>query len=79
LEQNMWKIGTGFRNNGYGGWALKGHFGAGLLFVAPRTAPTIKIDRSAAESIYISFRDAAQTKLLYEKLAAALPLATHHE
>ncbi|MPN57336.1 hypothetical protein SDC9_205030 [bioreactor metagenome] len=82
IEKSMQEIGVGRRDNGYGGFGdtLKGHFssdnlGKVLLFVKVASSPTIRIARGDAEPVYISFSDAAKTKLLYEALIAALPPA----
>jgi membrane protein YdbS with pleckstrin-like domain len=71
LEKSMREIGTGGRNNGYGGFGgtLKGHFDSGLLFVEADSSPTIWIERKAGEDVYISFASAAKTRALYEDLA----------
>jgi len=68
LNQSMREIGAGMRTNGYGGAAWRGHFTAGLLFVRPESSPTIRIERERGSDIFISFRDNAQTELLYREL-----------
>ena len=73
LEESMRELGIGWRTNGYGGLTLKGHFGAKLLFVSPGKAPTIRIERSGDKNIYISYRDAEQTRQLFSRLSAAIP------
>jgi len=72
LNQSMRDIGAGVRTNGYNGGAWRGHFSAGLLFVRPNVAPTIRIERVLGNDIFISFRDSASTEMLYISLAALL-------
>ena len=80
IERSMQEIGVGARTNGYDGFGgtLRGHFASGtlgscLLFVTPDSAPTIYIDRTSGEDVYLSFADAAQTRAVYAEIAAALP------
>ena len=77
-EQSMNELDPGMRRtNGYGGFgdALKGHFRSGklegfMLFVRADSAPTIRLERSG-EDVYISFRDGAKTRALYDEITAA--------
>lgn len=78
IEENMENIGPGRRVNGFGGvgQSLKGHFsskerGAYLLFVQYESSPTIWIERSSKEDIYISFKNSGETRSVYNELAAA--------
>ena len=80
VEKSMKEIGTGRRDNGYGGFGttLKGHFsspdlGKYMLFVRSESAPTIWIERQGREDIYISFGDGEKTTSLYQELKAAVP------
>lgn len=80
LDQSMEIIGVGRRTNGYGGFGshLKGHFdsvslGKHLLFVDAGSPPTLRIERSSEETIYLSFADGQKTEALYQELMAALP------
>ena len=68
IEESMREIGAGIRNNGFNGGAWRGHFTAGLLFVVPDSSPTIRIERYAASTIFISFRYSMQTPMLYDRL-----------
>ena len=68
LDESMREIGAGVRTNGFNGGAWRGHFTAGLLFVVPDSSPTIRIERYAASTIFISFRDDGQTPMLYDRL-----------
>ena len=75
IEKSMSEIGTGKRTNGFGGPgnALKGFFelagdGKTLLFVSPKSSPTIRIERADKENIYISLRDSEDTQQLYNTL-----------
>jgi hypothetical protein len=75
IEQSMTDIGPGKRDNGYGGIGsiLKGHFsskdlGKYLLFVDSKASPTIKIERSSGEDIYLNFSDEEKTLTLYREL-----------
>ena len=70
LDYSMRDIGAGARTNGYNGSAWRGHFRAGLLFVRPNSAPTIRIERNHGSSIFISFRDSERTNMLYSELTA---------
>jgi hypothetical protein len=72
IEQSMREIGAGARTNGYNGGAWRGHFTAGLLFVRPDSAPTIRIERATGRTIFISFRDEARTRELYGELVYQL-------
>jgi len=69
VEQSMRNIGAGIRTNGYAGGAWRGHFTAGLLFVRPDSAPTLRIERYYGSDILISFRDSERTGMLYRRLA----------
>jgi hypothetical protein len=75
IEQSMKDIGAGKRVNGYGGIGpvMKGHFsskdlGKSLLFVDSKASPTIKIERSSGEDIYLNFSDEEKTLALYREL-----------
>ena len=75
IDSSMMEIGVGTRTNGYGGSALKGNFssaglGPHLLFVAPGSSPTIRIERARGSDIYISFRDSAKTTATYNELSS---------
>ena len=70
LNYSMRDIGAGARTNGYNGSAWRGHFRAGLLFVRPNSAPTIRIERNHGSNIFISFRDSERTSTLYSELSA---------
>jgi len=73
LEQSMREIGPGMRTGGYAtGGALRGNFTAGLLFVSPESAPTIRIERERGSNIYIGLRDSEATRALYSELIAAV-------
>lgn len=79
IDKSMQDLGTGRRTNGYGGFGetLKGHFnsedvGKVLLFVQSKMSPTIWITRDGGKDIYISLRDGARTKLLYQELITAV-------
>jgi len=78
LEKSMNEIGAGRRTNGYAsGQTLKGNFesenlGKMLLFVQADTSPTILIKRNNDKDIYISFRDGAATRNLYNNLIEAM-------
>jgi hypothetical protein len=72
LDQSMRDIGAGNRTNGYNGGAWRGHFTAGLLFVRPNSAPTIRITRRVGADIFLSYRDGARTEAVYNELAAAV-------
>ena len=79
IGKSMSEIGTGKRTNGFGGPgnALKGFFelsgdGKTLLFVSPKSSPTIRIERVDRENIYISFRGGEDTQRLYNTLKAAV-------
>lgn len=81
IDKSMIDIGVGKRTNGYGGIgkALKGHFnskdlGETLLFVQSKSSPTIRIERSNAKDIYISFRSPENTEVLYHELSATIPV-----
>ncbi|MCL2201411.1 MAG: PH domain-containing protein, partial [Oscillospiraceae bacterium] len=74
LNQSMREIGAGMRTNGYNGGAWRGHFRAGLLFVRPDSAPTIHIELVLGNDIFISFRESERTQMLYEELAALVPV-----
>lgn len=80
IDKSMKDIGTGRRDNGYGGFGqtLKGHFsspdrGKFLLFVKSGSAPTIWIERQGREDVYISLGDGEKTISLYQELKAAIP------
>jgi hypothetical protein len=70
--QSMREIGAGARTNGYNGWAWRGNFRAGLLFVRPDSTPTIRIESVRGSDIFISFRDSDQTVELFYDLIAPL-------
>jgi len=72
LDVSMREIGAGTRTNGFGGRAWKGHFAAGLLFVTPDSAPTIRIERVGSADIYLSFADSAKTQALHRELLDGL-------
>jgi multisubunit Na+/H+ antiporter MnhC subunit len=77
IEKSMNNIGVRKRTFGYGAGALKGHFISStdeqiLLFVRPRTSPTIHIKRDNAQDVYISFRSDESTRNLYRELATAI-------
>ena len=81
LQESMNDIGgVGTRTNGFSGFgqARKGWFqsdelGSMLLFVQADTAPTIRLERrNQAYTIYISFRDSAETERLYRELRNAM-------
>ena len=72
IDQSMGEIGAGTRTNGYSGWAWKGHFTAGLLFVQPNAAPTIRIERVESKDIYINFRNRARTEFLFRELTTVV-------
>lgn len=81
IEKSMSDIGIGTRTNGYGGTggALKGNFksdtlGETLLFVQPKSSPTIKIERTDKKDVYISLHNSKSTEQLYRKLIANIPL-----
>jgi hypothetical protein len=77
IEQSMNNIGVGIRTNGFGGVgdAYKGSFdndsyGKVLLFVRANSSPTIRIERTGARDVFISFKDGEKTRGLYEKIMA---------
>lgn len=79
LERSMREIGVGTRTNGYGGvgTTLKGNFsspqnGEMLLFVRADASPTLRIVRNGDKDIYLSFRNAQETRQLYEAILNAL-------
>ncbi|WP_242953933.1 hypothetical protein [Clostridium sp. BL-8] len=81
IEKSMSDIGIGTRTNGYGGTggALKGNFksdtlGETLLFVQPKSSPTIKIERTDKKDVYISLHNSESTEQLYRELIANIPL-----
>ena len=79
IEKSMRDIGIGIRTNGYdsgAGEALKGHFrsnalGDYMLFVQKNSSPTIRIERTNAKDVYLSFRTAEATTKLYNDMMAA--------
>lgn len=76
VEESMHEIAPHMkRTNGFGGFgdALKGYFtsqeqGKMLLFVQAESVPTLRIERKEEIPVYISFKDAQQTKWLYETM-----------
>ncbi|WP_238917457.1 hypothetical protein [Clostridium sp. YIM B02555] len=75
IEKSMSEIGTVKKTNGYDGigGTLKGnfkadHLGEILLFVKSKSAPTIKIERTNKEAVYISLRNSGNTEQLYQDL-----------
>jgi hypothetical protein len=71
----MSEIDTVKKTNGYDGigGTLKGsfkadYFGEILLFVKSKSAPTIKIERTNKEAVYISLRNSENTEQLYQDL-----------
>jgi len=72
LEQSMAEIGSGRRTNGISipGLSARGHFAAGRLFVAPQSAPTIRIELLDGTPIYISYRDSERTRDVYGELVS---------
>jgi hypothetical protein len=81
LEKSMDDIGVDRRTNGYDGMsgALRGHFrsdalGEILLFVQSQSSPTIWIERSTGEDVYLSLRDGERTEQLYHEITAAAGL-----
>lgn len=81
IEKSMSDIGIGRRTNGYGGMggALKGNFksdtiGETLLFVEPKSSPTIKIELTDKKDIYISLYNRESTEQLYRQLIANIHL-----
>ena len=68
INQSMRAIGAGMRTNGYNGGAWRGHFTAGLLFVRPNEAPTIRIERVVGSDIFISFSDSEMTESVYRDM-----------
>lgn len=75
IEKSMSEIGTVKKTNGYDGigGTLKGNFKADplgeiLLFVKSKSAPTIKIERTNKEAVYISLRNSESTEQLYHDL-----------
>lgn len=63
-----------WRTNGYGGlgqtrgYLRSDEIGDFLAFTNSAAAPTILIERTEGENIYISFSDGAKTKTLYDEL-----------
>lgn len=81
IDKSMNDIGIGRRTNGYGGMggALKGNFksdtlGETLLFVQPKSSPTIKIERTDKKDVYISLYNSESTEQLYFELIENIPL-----
>jgi len=81
IEKSVKDIGIGRRTNGYGGFggSLKGNFksdtlGATLVFAQFNSSPTIRIERTGKEDVYISLRSSESTKQLYNELISNIPL-----
>lgn len=79
LEKSMSEIGVGIKTNGYRGFgqSLKGHFSLGgqgnaMLFVQSNTSPTILIERSNKQNVYLSFRDGEKTRELFDEMSKVL-------
>ena len=81
IDQSMRDLGIAdsSRTNGIGGIgdALKGYFrspslGDTLLFVQASSSPTIRIERSNGQDIYISLSSAASTRQLYNEIKVAV-------
>jgi len=79
VQESMSQIGIGRRTNGYEttGQALKGTFqsvehGSQLLFVYSSSSPTIRINLTSGNRVFISYRDSEATTTVYQMLSTAL-------
>lgn len=75
LDKSMREIGIGERTNGFGGLGstLKGKFASAALgkyrlYVDADAAPTLWIETTSGEDVYISFDDSQKTRDLFAKL-----------
>jgi len=79
IEKSMDEIGAGENINSYSvtNGYVRGRFnkpglGEILLFVEPKIAPTLWIERDGGEDIFISYKDGQKTELVYREILKAI-------